>query len=82
MSRWCSRIPDVTARRLITSARSRVHRVPVFAAFSIFEEVNEDANLVQKHVASTRNYIPVIASAAKQSMAPRGDRWIASLRSQ
>ena len=36
-----------------------------------------------KHVARTRNYINVIASAAKQSMLQRArETWIASLRSQ
>jgi hypothetical protein len=28
------------------------------------------------------HFLPVIASEAKQSMPPRGDRWIAPLRSQ
>ena len=50
---------------------------PVFPAPSSLREGNTKMQTSGKHVARTRNYIRVIASAAKQSTSPLAARWIA-----
>ena len=55
---------------------------PVFPAPSSIREGNRRRKTRAKDVARRRNYIHVIASAAKQSTSPLAAVWIASLRSQ
>ena len=55
---------------------------PVFAALLIFEEGQKKMQTSGNELRECETVSTVIASAAKQSIYPRAEMWIASLRSQ